>query len=87
LAGFEHAWVTSQLKLRERYLDAIRRRVLAGQFRLTAASAKALGIAWDEDGALLESRGGAQADDPSGELRTIRDQLDAQYGGRMDQAA
>lgn len=54
-AGFEgRQWVTAQVKKRDRYLEAIRQRVLDGRYRLTAALAKLLGLRFD-DGALLSS--------------------------------
>ena len=56
--GIDLDFVTAELNKRERYLDMIRERVRAGTYRLTAALAKFLGMAFDEDGAQLVPRAG-----------------------------
>jgi len=48
------AWITSQLRLRDRWLAAIRSRILDGRLKLTAALSELLDMAFD-DGALLAS--------------------------------
>lgn len=48
----DRTWIVSQLKLRDRWLDVIRQRVLAGAYKLTPALAKLLGMS--DDSALLE---------------------------------
>jgi hypothetical protein len=57
----DYDWVTAQLNKRERYLDAIRAKVRAGAYRLTAQLAKFLGMDFDEDGAELVPRTGTVA--------------------------
>lgn len=54
-AGIEgRQWITAQINRRDKYLEAIRERILNGRYRLTAALAKMLGMPYD-DGALLSS--------------------------------
>lgn len=73
-----HAWVTAQLKKRDRYLEVIRERVLDGSMEHTAAIAKLLGMPFS-DGALLRSTEGG-VDLLAGRARFI-----AQNVGRLAQ--
>ena len=43
----QRAWITAQLKLKDRWIEAIKQRPRAGIYHLTPAMAKALGIPYD----------------------------------------
>jgi len=49
-----HLWVTSQLRLRDKYLELLRRRVRAGTMKLDAALAGVLGLAFDDGVSLTD---------------------------------
>ncbi len=61
-----HLWVTSQLRLRDRWLELMRQRVLAGVMKMTPALAKMLGMEFP-DGVALKGRDGNGTLDPRAE--------------------
>ena len=56
-----HLWVTSQLRLRDKYLELLRQKVLSGVLKLNAALAAMLGMEFS-DGVALKGRDGNGVD-------------------------
>ena len=71
-----HLWITAQLKLRDRWLELMRQRVLAGTMKLNAALAKMLGMEFG-DGVALKGRDGNGVDPKREHARFL-----ANVGGR-----
>ncbi len=65
-----HLWVTSQLRLRDKYLELMRQRVLSGVLKLNATLAKMLGMEFS-DGVALKAREGNGVDPQSEHLRFL----------------
>jgi len=69
-----HLWVTSQLRLRDKYLELLRQKVLAGAMKLDAALAKMLGMEFPDSVAM---KGPSEpAPDPHDEYRRFEAMLD-----------
>ncbi len=69
-----HLWVTSQLRLRDKYLELMRQKVLSGAMKLDAALAKMLGMEFPDSVAM---KGPSEpAPDPDGEYRRFEAMLD-----------
>jgi hypothetical protein len=63
-----HVWVTSQLRLRDRWLEMMRQKVLAGTMKLNAALAKMLGMEFS-DSVALKGPSESPATGPQAEYR------------------
>ena len=73
-----HLWITSQLRLRDRWLEMMRQKVMSGAMKLDAALAKMLGMGFPDSVAM---KGPSEpAPDPDGEYRRFEAMLDR---GRM----
>lgn len=66
-----HLWVTSQLRLRDRWLEMMRQRVLSGAVKLNAALAAMLGMEFPDSVALKEGRDGNGVDPKSEHARFL----------------
>jgi len=69
-----HVWVTSQLRLRDRWLEMMRQKVLSGAMKLDAALAKMLGMEFP-DSVAMKGPSESPATGPQAEYRRFQAML------------